>query len=97
MKYSQGPDYEEFVKAAISDNGIQFIEVSDTDVAKVLFPAIKDTNNFIGIVKSEPERYTPYGECVIWLQYIYYYCLISCFLMYPNTWYFSMLGFLHVS
>ncbi|KAE7997451.1 hypothetical protein FH972_002087 [Carpinus fangiana] len=60
FKKFEGPDYEEFVKAAISDNGIQFIEVSDTDVAKVLFPAIKDTNNFVGIVKSEPERYTPY-------------------------------------
>ncbi|XP_059456898.1 protein disulfide isomerase-like 1-6 [Corylus avellana] len=60
FKKFEGPDYEEFVKAAISDNGIQFIEVSDTDVAKVLVPAIKDTNNFIGIVKSEPERYTPY-------------------------------------
>ncbi|XP_062155453.1 protein disulfide isomerase-like 1-6 [Alnus glutinosa] len=61
FKKFEGPDYEEFVKAAISDNEIQFIEVSDTDVAKVLFPAVKDTNNFIGIVKSEPERYTPYG------------------------------------
>ncbi|KAG6665264.1 hypothetical protein CIPAW_02G149100 [Carya illinoinensis] len=57
----EGPDYEEFVKAAISDNEVQFVEVSDIDVAKVLFPDIKDTNHFIGIVKNEPERYTPYG------------------------------------
>lgn len=56
----EGHDYEEFVKAAKSDNEIQFIEVNDIDMAKVLFPAIKDTKNFIGLVKSEPERYTPY-------------------------------------
>ncbi|KAG2729072.1 hypothetical protein I3760_01G233600 [Carya illinoinensis] len=56
----EGPDYEEFVKAAISDNEIQFVEVSGINVAKVLFPDIKDTYHFIGIVKSEPERYTKY-------------------------------------
>ncbi|KAL0010441.1 hypothetical protein SO802_005549 [Lithocarpus litseifolius] len=56
----KGPDYDEFVKAAISDNEIQFVETSNIDVATVLFPDIKDTNHFLGIVKSEPERYTPY-------------------------------------
>lgn len=65
-RYSQGPDYDEFVKAAISDNEIQFVETSNIDVATVLFPDIKDTNHFLGIVKSEPERYTPYGEYLIW-------------------------------
>ncbi|KAF2301213.1 hypothetical protein GH714_020846 [Hevea brasiliensis] len=55
----EGHDYEEFVKAAISDNEIQFVETSDPAVAKVLFPDSKSTN-FIGIVKSEPERYTAY-------------------------------------
>ncbi|KAM3747640.1 hypothetical protein ACB098_05G050000 [Castanea mollissima] len=56
----EGPDYGEFVKAAISDNEIQFVETSNIDVATVLFPDIKDTKHFLGIVKSEPERYTPY-------------------------------------
>lgn len=56
----EGPDYDEFAKAAISDNEIQFVEVSNIDVAKVLFPDIKDASHFLGIVKSEPERYTPY-------------------------------------
>lgn len=55
----EGHDYEEFVKAATSDNEIQFVEVSDPVVAKVLFPDIKSIN-LIGIVKSEPERYTSY-------------------------------------
>nr|POE58416.1 protein disulfide isomerase-like 1-6 [Quercus suber] len=62
----EGPDYDEFVKAAISDNKIQFVETSNIDVATVLFPDIKDTKHFLGIVKSEPERYTPYGEYLIW-------------------------------
>ena len=65
-RYTQGPDYGEFVKAAISDNKIQFSETSNIDVATVLFPDIKDTKHFLGIVKSEPERYTPYGEFLIW-------------------------------
>lgn len=60
----QGPDYEEFVKAAAADNAIQFVGVSNIEVAKVLFPNVKPTNLFLGIVKSEPERYTSYGELV---------------------------------
>ncbi|XP_037493492.1 protein disulfide isomerase-like 1-6 [Jatropha curcas] len=55
----EGHDYEEFVKAATIDNELQFVEVSDPLVAKVLFPDIK-SSNFFGIVKSEPEKYTAY-------------------------------------
>ncbi|KAK7819979.1 protein disulfide isomerase-like 1-6, partial [Quercus suber] len=65
-RYTQGHDYDEFVKAAISDNKIQFVETSNIDVATVLFPDIKETKHFLGIVKSKPGRYTPYGECLIW-------------------------------
>ncbi|CAN1317572.1 Protein disulfide isomerase-like 1-5 [Linum perenne] len=57
----EGSDYEEFIKAAISDNEIQFVQVGDYVVAKVLFPDIKSTGKFIGLVKSEPEKYTAYG------------------------------------
>ncbi|KAL5576448.1 hypothetical protein UlMin_018147, partial [Ulmus minor] len=57
---NEGPEYEEFVKAATADNEMQFIEVSNIEVAKVLFPKIESTNNFVGIVKNEPERYTAY-------------------------------------
>ena len=32
------------------------------EVAKVLFPEVKNTNTFIGLVKSEPERFASYGE-----------------------------------
>ncbi|GKV16260.1 hypothetical protein SLEP1_g26928 [Rubroshorea leprosula] len=56
----EGPDYEEFVKAATSDNEIQFVAVNSIEVAKVFFPDIKANNLFLGIVKSEPERYTLY-------------------------------------
>ncbi|KAK6914881.1 Thioredoxin domain [Dillenia turbinata] len=58
----EGPDYEEFVKAATADNEIQFAEVSDTDTLKVLFPDAKDGRLFLGLVKSEPEKYTTYKE-----------------------------------
>ncbi|KAF3450745.1 hypothetical protein FNV43_RR06834 [Rhamnella rubrinervis] len=54
------PEYKEFIKAATADNEIQFIEVNNIEVANVLFPNIKPTNLFLGIVKSEPDRYTAY-------------------------------------
>lgn len=54
------------MKAATADNELQFIEVSNTEVADVLFPKIKPTNKFLGVVKSEPERYTIYGELMNW-------------------------------
>ncbi|XP_021298607.1 protein disulfide isomerase-like 1-6 [Herrania umbratica] len=56
----KGPDYESFIKAATSDNEIQFVETSSIEVAKVLYPDIQATNLFLGIVKSEPERYIVY-------------------------------------
>lgn len=69
MKFLQGPDYESFIKAATSDNEIQFVETSSIEVAKVLYPDIKATNLFLGIVKNEPERYTVYGELAFWKTY----------------------------
>lgn len=65
IKICQGPEYEEFVSAAKSDNETQFVDVSKVELAQVLYPDIKPTGNFLGIVKSEPERYTAYGESVI--------------------------------
>ncbi|XP_050384509.1 protein disulfide isomerase-like 1-6 [Argentina anserina] len=56
----EGPNYDEFVKAATADNAIQFVEVSDSNVASVLFPNLKPANLFLGIVKSEAERYNVY-------------------------------------
>ncbi|XP_027344208.1 protein disulfide isomerase-like 1-6 isoform X1 [Abrus precatorius] len=56
----EGPDYDEFVSAAKSDNETQFVEVSKVELAQVLYPDIKGTDRFLGIVKSEPERYTAY-------------------------------------
>ncbi|KAK7335937.1 hypothetical protein VNO80_28083 [Phaseolus coccineus] len=56
----EGPDYEEFVSAAKSDNETQFVEVNQVELARVLYPAINPTGRFLGIVKSEPERYTAY-------------------------------------
>nr|VDD01116.1 unnamed protein product [Brassica oleracea] len=56
----EGSEYNEFVKAAKSDNEIQFVETSDNDVAKLLFPHLKTNTVFIGLVKTEAERYTVY-------------------------------------
>ncbi|PSS17924.1 Protein disulfide isomerase-like [Actinidia chinensis var. chinensis] len=56
----EGSEYEEFVKAATSDNEIQFVETSSIDVANVLFPNIKPSKFSVGLVKSEPERYTAF-------------------------------------
>lgn len=50
------------MKAAKSDDEIQFVETSDSDVAKLLFPELKTGNVFIGMVKTEAERYTAYGK-----------------------------------
>ena len=55
------------MSAAKSDNEIQFVEVNQVEVARVLYPAINPTGRFLGIVKSEPERYTAYGESVVGL------------------------------
>ncbi|KAK7325175.1 hypothetical protein VNO77_29310 [Canavalia gladiata] len=56
----EGPEYEEFLSAAKSDNETQFVEVSKIEVAQVMYPDIKPAGHFLGIVKSEPERYTAY-------------------------------------
>ncbi|XP_006297318.2 protein disulfide isomerase-like 1-6 [Capsella rubella] len=56
--------YDEFVKAASLDNEIQFVETNSSDVAKLLFPNLKTNNMFVGLVKTEAERYTAYdGPC----------------------------------
>ncbi|CAG7867962.1 unnamed protein product [Brassica rapa] len=57
----EGSEYNEFVKAAKSDDEIQFVETSDSEVAKLLFPEFKTSDVFIGMVKTEAERYTSYA------------------------------------
>ncbi|XP_076935684.1 protein disulfide isomerase-like 1-6 [Bidens hawaiensis] len=56
----EGPEYDEFVKAATADNEIQFVETCSSQIANILFEDVKSTGPFFGIVKSEPERYTSY-------------------------------------
>lgn len=56
----EGPDYDEFTKAAEMDNEIQFVETSNAEIAKHLFPDFKPASLFLGLVKSEPEKYTEY-------------------------------------
>ncbi|KAF1886514.1 hypothetical protein Lal_00045747 [Lupinus albus] len=61
----EGHEYEEFVRAAKSDNETQFVEVSKFEVAQVLYPDTKITDRFLGLVKGEPERYTAYDGAFI--------------------------------
>ncbi|KAI3777811.1 hypothetical protein L1987_47614 [Smallanthus sonchifolius] len=58
----EGPDYGEFVKAATADNEIQFVESCTSQIASILFQDVKSISPFLGIVKSEPERYTSYED-----------------------------------
>ncbi|XP_066369610.1 protein disulfide isomerase-like 1-5 isoform X1 [Miscanthus floridulus] len=63
FKNFEGAEHEEFVKTATTDNEVQFVETSDTSVAKVLFPGITSEEKFVGLVKSEPERFEKFdGE-----------------------------------
>lgn len=50
------------MKAATTDNEVQFVETSDTSVAKVLFPGITSVEKFVGLVKSEPEKFEKFGK-----------------------------------
>ncbi|KAK9054702.1 hypothetical protein SSX86_025781 [Deinandra increscens subsp. villosa] len=58
----EGHDYDEFVKAATTDNEIQFVETCTSQIANILFQDVKPVNPFLCIVKSEPERYTAYED-----------------------------------
>ncbi|PIA64984.1 hypothetical protein AQUCO_00100450v1 [Aquilegia coerulea] len=58
----EGSNYEEFTKAAVADNEIQFAETSKTEVAKVLFPDNENKKPFVGLVKSEPEKYLAFED-----------------------------------
>ncbi|KAG5537701.1 hypothetical protein RHGRI_024975 [Rhododendron griersonianum] len=56
----EGSEYEEFIKAATSHNEIQFVETSEMGVANILFPNMKLSYPFVGLVKSELDRYTTF-------------------------------------
>ncbi|XP_074312541.1 protein disulfide isomerase-like 1-6 [Silene latifolia] len=58
----EGPDYEEFVNAAVEDNEIQFVETNSYEAANHIFPDVKLSKPFIGLIKSEPEKYTSFEE-----------------------------------
>ncbi|GJN00821.1 hypothetical protein PR202_ga18038 [Eleusine coracana subsp. coracana] len=62
FKNFEGAEYEEFLKAAITDNEVQFVETNDRSVAKILFPGVTSEERFLGLVKSEPEKFEKFGE-----------------------------------
>ncbi|ERM98588.1 protein disulfide isomerase-like 1-6 [Amborella trichopoda] len=58
----EGSDHGDFVKAAIADNEIQFVETSNVKVAEVLYPDMGSRNHFLGFVKGEPEKYVAFED-----------------------------------
>lgn len=58
----QGVEYEQFVKAATSENEIQFVEANDINIAKLLFPDIGAEKQFIGLVKNESEKFEKFSK-----------------------------------
>lgn len=56
FKTFEGIAYEEFVKAAIEDNDVQFVEVNKVEVATFLSPEINHLPYSLGLIKSEPEK-----------------------------------------
>lgn len=58
----EGPEYDAFIKAATDNNEIQFAEAKDLSVAKTLFPNIGAEKHFLGLVKSEPERFEKFED-----------------------------------
>lgn len=63
------------MKAATTDNEVQFVETSDTSVAKVLFPGISSEEKFVGLVKSEPEKFEKFGKYFVHI----FGCIFSSF------------------
>lgn len=53
------------MKAATKDDEVQFVETSDRSVAKILFPGITSEEQFMGLVKSEPEKFEKFGEYLL--------------------------------
>ncbi|KAG7588768.1 Armadillo-type fold [Arabidopsis suecica] len=51
LKLTMGSEHNEFVKAAKSDDEIQFVETSDSDVAKLLFPDLKPIMCLLELLK----------------------------------------------
>lgn len=58
----EGDEYDQFVKAATTENEMQFVEAHDIDIAKVLFPDIGAEKQFIGLVKNESEKFEKFTE-----------------------------------
>lgn len=72
------------------DNEIQFVETNNAEIAKHLFPDFKPTSLFLGLVKSEPEKYTEYGRFPIirFQRYILHHFLAQALLFSHDGWLF---------
>ena len=68
------------MKAATAENEVQFVETNDRNVAKILFPGIASEEQFLGLVKSEPEKFEKFGKylictCSIFSLFAFWLCM----------------------
>jgi hypothetical protein len=64
----QGPELEAFAKAASSNNETQFVGTDNFEIAKLLCPQISSNKNFVGLVKSENDKFEKFGKYIIFCQ-----------------------------
>ncbi|CAM0912919.1 unnamed protein product [Alopecurus aequalis] len=84
FKNYEGADHEEFVKAATAENEVQFVETNDRNVAKILFPGIASEEQFLGLVKSEPEKFEKFDgtfeeKAIVQFVELYKFPLVTVF------------------
>lgn len=53
----EGPEYEAFAQAASSNNETQFVATDNIEIAKLLDPQVSSNKNFVGLVKSENDKF----------------------------------------
>lgn len=64
----QGPESEAFTKAASSNNETQFVATDNFEIAKLLYPHISSNKNFVGLVKTEDDKFETFGKYFIFYQ-----------------------------
>jgi protein disulfide-isomerase A1 len=53
----EGPESEAFAKAALTNNETQFVATDNFEIAKLLYPQISSKKNFVGLVKTENDKF----------------------------------------
>lgn len=65
------------MKAATTNNEIQFAETNDRSIAAVLFPDVYG-KSFLGLVKREPEMFENFGELTVHQASFFFFFFYLC-------------------